>query len=119
MIFIFDKLSAFFYVAISLFSVHVSADVCNGVYLNGQLALSRTLFHCASNMADSFQPLTHLVQYENINLEVKAGFILNNLVSLNELENTVTFDCFFRLWWTDERWVGLLLLVVSVLVLLI
>jgi len=65
----------------------------------GNLDMDKSLFYCAANMMnDPHQPITHVKMYvdKGIELSVKTKFEFNNLVSVNELENTATVDFFFR-----------------------
>jgi hypothetical protein len=57
-------------------------------------------------MSDAYQPITHVQKYLDmgVTLDVSVRFEFNNLISVNELDNTVSLDFFFRLWWTDVRW---------------
>lgn len=68
----------------------------------GNLDMDKSLFMCGMNMMnDPHQPITHVKMYvdEGIELSVLAKFEFNNLVSINELENTATVDFFFRYNW--------------------
>eukprot|EP00603_Paraphysomonas_imperforata_P003530 CAMPEP_0114413612 /NCGR_PEP_ID=MMETSP0103-20121206/948_1 /TAXON_ID=37642 ORGANISM="Paraphysomonas imperforata, Strain PA2" /NCGR_SAMPLE_ID=MMETSP0103 /ASSEMBLY_ACC=CAM_ASM_000201 /LENGTH=460 /DNA_ID=CAMNT_0001581699 /DNA_START=129 /DNA_END=1511 /DNA_ORIENTATION=+ len=57
-------------------------------------------------MSDPYQPITHVQKYldQNITLDVSVRFEFNNLIMVNELDNTVSLDFFYRLWWQDVRW---------------
>ena len=73
----------------------------------GNLNMDLSLMNCAMKvMNDPLQPITHVKYYvdQGVNLEVTAKFEFNNLVSINELDNTATVDFFYRLWWQDIRW---------------
>jgi hypothetical protein len=73
----------------------------------GNLNMDFSLVNCAVNMMnDPLQPITHVKHYvdQGMQLDVSVRFEFNNLVSINELENTATVDFFYRLWWQDIRW---------------
>jgi hypothetical protein len=74
---------------------------------NGNLDMDFTLANCAAGgMNDPYQPITHVKMYvdQGIELAVVVKFEFNNLVSIDELENTATIDFFYRLYWQDIRW---------------
>jgi hypothetical protein len=73
---------------------------------DGDIHIAESLVHCAVSMSDAYQPITHVQKYLDmgVTLDVSVRFEFNNLISVNELDNTVSLDFFFRLWWTDVRW---------------
>ena len=64
----------------------------------GNLDMDKSLAACAVNMNDPYQPVTHVKHYvdQGVTLSVYVRFEFNNLVSVNELDNTATTDFFFR-----------------------
>lgn len=73
----------------------------------GNLNMDFSLYNCGLQlMNDPLQPITHVKMYvdEGINLTVGVKFEFNNLVSVNEMENTATVDFFYRMYWQDIRW---------------
>lgn len=65
----------------------------------------RSLFSCAQEMQDPKFPITNVKKYENETLVVTTQFVLNNLISVDEIENTVELDFYWRMFWKDRRWV--------------
>ena len=60
-----------------------------------------TMYDCIDNIADAYLPPSYL---NNTNLtEIQIAFALNNLMSVSEIESTVTMDFFFRIYWVDQR----------------
>lgn len=75
---------------------------CEVFLVSGQLDITKTLYNCSINMIDS-QLIPSIKT--NIPVVVKSQLLLNSLISVNEIEGTCTFDFFFKLQWTDPRWV--------------
>ena len=64
----------------------------------GKLKMEQSLATCGVNMIDPHQPVTHVKDFvdEGVTLDVYVRFEFNNLVSVNELDNTASIDFFFR-----------------------
>jgi len=60
---------------------------------NGQLEVMGTFAKCLQNVED---PLLFPGYYSGNIVTVTAQVALNNLAGISELDNTVTFDYFFR-----------------------
>lgn len=81
--------------------------VCTNVTYDefGQPDVTATLYNCAANMQDPVLPISYLSgRYNDTALEVKSQFVLNNLIAVDELENTATLDFYYRNYWNDSRW---------------
>jgi hypothetical protein len=86
---------------------NTSAPQCGPVFDNfGDLHIGRSLMQCAMSMSDPYQPITHVQRYVDAGVECKVSlkYAFNNLIAINELENTATLDFFYRLYWQDIRW---------------
>jgi hypothetical protein len=87
---------------------HSASDLCVPIFDEfGNLHTGRSLYHCASVMQDPYMAITSVDQYADQNLTVVSDIVLNNLIQMNELENYVSIDLYFRLRWQDIRWVSL------------
>ena len=92
---------------VSLLRLSEGSYQCLPIFDNeGDISITGSLVQCATHMSDPLQPITHVQKYLDmgVTLTVESRFEFNNLVSVNELENTVTVDFFYRLWWQDIRW---------------
>ena len=90
-------------------SAHAQAYVCNVSYdADGAVHADRSLFNCAQGMQDPKFPITNVKRYENETLLVTTQFVLNNLIAVDEIENTVELDFYLRFFWKDRRWVILI-----------
>lgn len=87
--------------ATASFACNVSYDESGAVHAD------RTFFNCAQGMQDPKFPITNVKDYQNENLTVSTQFVLNNLISIDEIENTVELDFYMRMFWRDKRWVRL------------
>ena len=85
------------------FSAAVECNVSYDEY--GQPHADRTLYMCAQVMQDPKSPVTAIKRYENESLVVLAQFVLNNLIRIDEIENTAELDFYLRYFWVDTRWV--------------
>jgi hypothetical protein len=80
---------------------------CRGQYNEANiLDPDLTALACSLSMPGTTQPITHFKKYVDmgIKLVVESNFIFNNLISVDELDQAITMDFFFRLWWQDIRW---------------
>jgi hypothetical protein len=85
----------------------VEANCGPSVDHRGNLNMDFSLYNCSLGyMNDPLQPITHVKMYvdQGVELTVVVKFEFNNLVSINELENTATVDFFYRIYWQDIRW---------------
>lgn len=92
-------------VSISVFAQ--SLHECDPYYNNnGRIHIGRSLTECSLTMSDPYQPITHVQDYVDAGytLNVLVKLEVNNLIAVDELENTASLDFFYRLWWQDVRW---------------
>jgi hypothetical protein len=68
----------------------------------GVIDITKTLYFCQVNMTDPLLIYSYQPHVRAINVTVQ--FLINNLIFVNELDNSVTLDFFFKLQWTDARW---------------
>ena len=60
-----------------------------------------SLYDCVDHITDALQPPSYL---NNAGvLTVYVAYAINNLMSVSELDSTVTLDFYWRLYWMDER----------------
>ena len=72
------------------------------VYVRGVPSISQTLAKCLGNIADPvLYPGYSLAVSEPTVISVQ--FAINNLITVDEVQNLVSFDFFFRTYWTDSR----------------
>jgi hypothetical protein len=84
-----------------------TSDLCKPVFDEyGNMHAGRTLYACAFVMQDPYIAVTSVAQYADQNLTVYSDMVLNNLIEMNELDNYVVIDLYFRLKWQDIRWVS-------------
>ena len=84
-----------------------TSDLCSVVADElGNVHTTRTLYACAGTMQDPYTAITSISQYSDQNLTVETDMVINNLIEMNELENFVIIDLYFRWWWQDIRWVS-------------
>jgi hypothetical protein len=76
--------------------------LCDVYLTNGDIDITKTLYNCSLQMTDS-RLVASMKSTEPV--IVSAQFLLNSLISVNEIEGTVTLDFFFKLQWIDPRWV--------------
>lgn len=73
---------------------------------NGELDIQTMLYNCSNFIAgNTIPPSAYLSTngiYEPMNVSVQI--CLNNLISVDDLNNQLTIDFFFRLRWIDPRW---------------
>jgi hypothetical protein len=95
-------LKIFRIVAMVLGSLVLSHAICDVSFTNGELDITNTLYNCSVQMTDS-----RLVASMKSNqpVVVTTQLLLNSLISVNEIEGTVTLDLYFKLQWIDPRWV--------------
>lgn len=67
---------------------------------SGQVAVLKTFATCIENVLD---PLLFEGYATQQSIPFKAQVSLNNLVEVNEVQNTVTIDFLLRVYWTDSR----------------
>ena len=67
---------------------------------NGQISIANSVVLCMQNVDDLH--LYPFYQDDNI-LVVQSYIILNNLINIDSVTNTVELDFFWRVVWTDER----------------
>lgn len=76
--------------------------VCaNVTYRSGNPDIPATLYDCVANIADANQPPSYVSGGGPISVQV--SYAINNMISLNELESSVTLDFYWRLYWIDQR----------------
>lgn len=86
--------------------VRCIAIKCNVSYdAYGKAHADRTLFSCSKAMQDPKFPITNIKEYQNENLTVLTQLVLNNLIRIDEIENTAELDFYLRFFWKDTRWV--------------
>lgn len=84
-----------------------TSELCKAVVDEyGNVHTTRSLYTCAAVMQDPYMAVTSVAQYSDQNLTVSSQMVVNNLIEMNELENYVVIDLYFRLYWQDIRWVG-------------
>lgn len=67
---------------------------------NGRVSVVNTILACLNNVMDG---LTEPNLWNNQILNISFNVVLNNIVSIDELQNTVTLDFLFFMQWTDDR----------------
>lgn len=93
---------------IFILAVSVGAEICNVTYdESGYTDATRTLYNCAYSMLDPKLPISNVKKYSKAhNLTIRTQFVLNNLISIDEIENVAELDFYWRMYWQDDRWVG-------------
>ena len=73
---------------------------------NGQLDVGTIFYNCSNFIAGSLEiPSTYISPLgEYLPITVSLQMVLNNLISVDDIQNQITMDFFFRLKWTDYRW---------------
>ena len=69
---------------------------------NGMPYVTKALYDCSSFVWDSKLPISYLPGFD---LEIGTQFVLNNLISINEIDGVVALDFFLRMSWIDSRWI--------------
>ena len=81
-----------------------SIQKCNVLFdIDGNAALTKTLFGCSKNMTDPLFPYSTVNQSygpTQVNIQV----VLNNFYDLDAVAGTVQLDVKLRLTWIDPRW---------------
>eukprot|EP01038_Epipyxis_sp_PR26KG_P010601 gene10601-14241_t len=72
------------------------------IYTQGFADVTKTLINC-SNFAP--QPLmAPSIFFGAAPINVSLQILFNNLISVSDLQQSFTFDCYFRLFWYDNRY---------------
>jgi hypothetical protein len=87
--------------------VLVSAKGCIGSadeveYINGAPSVTLTLIKCLKNISDPLAFPGYFYSPPKV-FWVDTQVAINNLITVSEVENSVTFDFFFRVNWVDTR----------------
>lgn len=78
---------------------------CNLVYSdNNDFDATASLVACNQAMQDPLLPIAYLENRTQSDINVTTSFVVNNLLNIDEIESTATFDLYFRNAWIDERW---------------
>ena len=75
--------------------------LCTLFAIIGNPDIKRTMYDCVDNTLDMFQPPSFTNGADPV--DVYVAFAINNLISISELESTVTLDFYWRLYWQDPR----------------
>eukprot|EP01038_Epipyxis_sp_PR26KG_P013293 gene13293-17810_t len=70
--------------------------------IHGYVDVRETIYNC-SRWSSSPQSAPSFATAADGPTNISAQFIINNLLEINDILQTVTFDCKFRLQWTDNR----------------
>jgi len=88
-------------------NIHVNADPtvsCDVpvIYFNNYPQFGETLYNCSDNMPSNQEALSYFIGQPAVNISIE--FVLNDLVSVDDITQTIVFDCKFRIQWYDSRW---------------
>ena len=72
------------------------------IYNQGLPDFSATLYNCSLVMPSAPNAPSYFVGQPSVN--VLYQFVLNDLIQVDDLHQTITFDTKFRLQWNDPRW---------------
>lgn len=61
---------------------------------NGEVDIQAALYQCSNSIGN---PNLINSYFDEIPINVQSQWGLNNLININEIEGTATFDCYFRL----------------------
>lgn len=69
---------------------------------NGAPDIARAMYNCSANILNTFLIPSYYPESQPVNVSVQI--VLNNLISIDEVEGVAKLDLYFRLTWRDERW---------------
>mmetsp|Transcript_30000 Transcript_30000/g.55688 ORF Transcript_30000/g.55688 Transcript_30000/m.55688 type:complete len:302 (-) Transcript_30000:112-1017(-) len=77
---------------------------CDLVYSDNVFDATASLVACNQAMQDPLLPIAYLENRTQSDINVTTSFVVNNLLNIDEIESTATFDFYYRNSWIDERW---------------
>jgi hypothetical protein len=69
---------------------------------NGAPDIARAMYNCSSNILNTFLIPSYYPGSQPVNVSVQI--VLNNLISINEVDGVAKLDLYLRLTWRDGRW---------------
>jgi hypothetical protein len=74
---------------------------------NGLMDVAATVYNCANNIQGSMYPPSYFngngtQKFQPTVINMSAS--INTLINIDDVNAQVTFDMFFRIYWTDPRW---------------
>lgn len=87
--------------AISVINSNIYPVCANVTWKAKNPDIRSTLYDCVENIADAYNIPGYLNGSKPT--PVRVAYAFNNLISISEIESTVTIDFFFRNFWMDQR----------------